>query len=78
MTTLKKIALLAVVVAALVLAALGGGWKWGDGHGSHLAGWAWGDEGGSIVLDTPAPATTTPALSAPAAPQAEAALENNG
>lgn len=77
MTTTRKIAVLAVLVAAAVLAAFGGGWKWGDGRGGHrIAGWAWGDDAATLI-DASGPGTT-PAPPAQAAPQAQAAPENSG
>ena len=72
----RTIVLLAVLVAASLLVVLGGGWKWGDGKRStRIAGWAWGDDS-SVMVDTNKPATP-PALPAQAAPQAQAATENN-
>jgi len=56
----------ALVVVAIVLAALGGGWKWGGKAGqAHqpmmLAGWAWGDDGAAYVdLSVPAATPTSP------------------
>ncbi len=53
--------LAALLAVALMLAVLGGGWKWG-GKPAMTAGWAWGDDGGELIDLTPAQATT-PAFS---------------
>ena len=58
--------LAALVVVLVVLAALGGGWKWGgkvaQAHQpTMIAGWAWGDDGATFA--TAAAAAPTAAAS---------------
>ena len=44
----------ALAVAAVLAAAVAGGWHWGNNHkvqGHPKAGWAWGDDGAAVVAD---------------------------